>query len=124
MQCFPIIKQLRPHLTEQAFIKQVQRQRVKYGYTLCYLEDLGKLQCVAGFRISECLCDGKYLYVDDLVTDELQRSLGYGEKVFEWLVNYARVNGCNEIGLESGVQRFAAHRFYMKQRMRISSSVA
>ena len=95
LQCFPIIKQLRPHLTEQAFIEQVHHQSVKYGYTLCYLEDSGKLQCVAGFRISECLCDGKYLYVDDFVTDELQRSLGYGEKVFEWLINYARLNGCN-----------------------------
>ncbi|MBD0385163.1 MAG: hypothetical protein ICV54_01185 [Nostoc sp. C3-bin3] len=41
--------------------------------------------------------------------------------MFEWLINYARLNGCNEIGLESGVQRFAAHRFYMKQGMHISS---
>ena len=121
IQCFPIIKQLRPHLTEQGFIQQVQRQSVDYGYQLCYLEESGELKCVAGFRISECLAHGKYLYIDDLVTDELQRSRGYGEQVFEWLVNYARLKGCNKIGLDSGVQRFAAHRFYMKQGMHISS---
>ncbi len=121
LQCFPIIKQLRSHLTEQGFIQQVQRQNVDYGYQLCYLEEAGKLHCVAGFRISECLSNGKYLYIDDLVTDELHRSRGFGEKVFEWVINYARLNGCNEIGLESGVQRFAAHRFYMKQGMHISS---
>lgn len=121
LQCFPTMKQLRPHLSEQEFVEQVQHQNIKYGYQLCYLEEIGQIKSVAGFRISECLSSGKYLYVDDLVTDASHRSNGYGEKVLAWLVHFAHTNNCHEIRLDSGVQRFAAHRFYMKQGMHISS---
>jgi GNAT superfamily N-acetyltransferase len=74
---------------------------------------------VAGFRVGENLPDGRHLHVDDLVTDQAARSAGHGERLFRWLVEEARRNGCSALTLESGVQRFAAHRFYLRQRMEI-----
>ena len=62
-----------------------------------------------------------FCYVDDLVTDESERSLGYGGALFDWLVAEARAEGCGKLELDSGVQRFAAHRFYLTKRMIISS---
>lgn len=120
-RCFPVMKQLRIRLEEADFLARVERQQAAFGYTLALLEENGKVLTVAGFRISECLCDGKYLYIDDLVTDEGARSKGCGDRMFDWIVQYARENGCQEIGLESGVQRFDAHRFYFRKRMKISS---
>jgi GNAT superfamily N-acetyltransferase len=114
------MKQLRTTLEESEFVARVARQRTAFGYTLAYLEEDGKVLTVAGFRMSECLYDGKYLYIDDLVTDEGVRSRGCGDKMFDWIVKYARENGCQELGLESGVQRFEAHRFYLRKRMKIS----
>jgi hypothetical protein len=35
------------------------------------------------------------------------------------LVAEARAAGCGELHLDSGVQRFAAHRFYLRERMEI-----
>ncbi len=119
--CFPVMKQLRPHLTENDYLTRVKRQQEKYGYTTVFLEDRGEIKAVSGFRVYECLCDGKYLYIDEKVCDENNRSKGYGDKLFDWIVDYARNNGCNKIGLESGVQRFGAHRFYFRKRMKISS---
>jgi GNAT superfamily N-acetyltransferase len=91
------------------------------GYGLAYVEDGGEVKAVAGFRVSECLAWGKFLYVDDLVSKEGERSKGYGGELFDWLVGYARQQGCEQFHLDSGVQRFAAHRFYLNRRMSIEA---
>jgi GNAT superfamily N-acetyltransferase len=119
-RCFPVMQWLRPHLEAAEFVERVQRQ-LQEGYQLAYLEDGGKIRSVAGFRIQEMLAWGKILYVDDLVTSDTDRSRGYGGQLFDWLVEHARANGCKELHLDSGVQRFAAHRFYLRRRMDISS---
>jgi len=59
--------------------------------------------------------------VDDLVTDAVSRSQALGRRLFEWLVARAREAGCEQFHLDSGVQRFDAHRFYLARRMAISS---
>lgn len=61
------------------------------------------------------------MYVDDLIVDQAQRSLGAGYLLIDWLKNYARQNNCQQLHLDSGVQRFDAHRFYLRERFRISS---
>ncbi len=64
---------------------------------------------------------GRFLYVDDLVTQEGDRSAGYGGFLFDWLVGQAREHDCERLELDSGVRRFNAHRFYLRKRMDISS---
>ena len=120
-RCFPVMRQLRTHFQdEEVFCDQVERQRGD-GFRIAFLEDGGSVRAVAGYRISESLFAGRFCYVDDLVTDESGRSLGYGGALFDWLVAMARAAGCQKLELDSGVQRFAAHRFYLTKRMIISS---
>jgi GNAT superfamily N-acetyltransferase len=76
---------------------------------------------VAGYRLSESLVAGRNLYVDDLVSAETERSRGYGKLLLDWLKAEARAAGCSELHLDSGVQRHDAHRFYLRERMHISS---
>ena len=119
-RCFPVMSQLRPHVPEADFVSRVQRQQ-KNGYCLAYLAAESCVRAVAGYRIHECLSSGRICYVDDLVTDEQHRSHGFGRMLFDWLLDRARESGCEGLELDSGVQRFAAHRFYLTQRMKISS---
>jgi len=119
LECFPVMFQLRPHLEQSKFVEQIQQQ-MKEGYQLAFLEVEGITVGVAGFRISMCLASGKFLYVDDLVVDKLNRSQGYGQQLFQWLVKYAKEHDCQELSLDSGVHRFDAHRFYLMQRMSIT----
>lgn len=91
------------------------------GYQITFVEAEGTVKSVAGWRIQNMLAHGKFLYVDDLVTDEHSRSQGYGDQLFDWLVEYAKAEGCERFHLDSGVQRFAAHRFYLRKRMEIVS---
>ncbi|MCC5602400.1 GNAT family N-acetyltransferase [Nostoc favosum] len=118
--CFPVISQLRPHLEQDKFVEQV-RYQMKEGYQLAFLEVEKQAVAVAGFRIYTCLASGKFLYIDDLVVDEFKRSNSYGQQLFQWLIEYAKNHSCEHLSLDSGVQRFAAHRFYLMQRMSITS---
>jgi GNAT superfamily N-acetyltransferase len=116
--CYPVMAELRPHVQPGEFLLRVKRQAEIADYKLAYLAD-GGVKAVAGFRISECLAWGKFLYVDDLVAKSVDRSKGFGGALFDWLVEYARAEGCEQFHLDSGVQRFAAHRFYLTKRMMI-----
>ena len=119
VNCYETMGQLRPNIKKDDFLERVREQE-KTGYILAFGEDEGRVVSAAGFRFVKTLAWGKFLYVDDLVTDEAQRSKGYGDKMIDWLMEYAKKNECQEFHLDSGVQRFLAHRFYFRKGMTIS----
>jgi GNAT superfamily N-acetyltransferase len=119
-RCFPVMHQLRTHLEAAEFVPTIRRQQ-EGGYRLAYLEDDGEVPAVAGYRVMDNLYSGRVLYVDDLATDAAVRSRGHGGRLFDWLVERAREDGCRTLELDSGVQRFDAHRFYLLKRMVIAS---
>lgn len=120
-RCHAVMKELRPHIhNAERFVERVQRQQ-KRGYLLAGLESEGEIRAVSGYRFLESLHSGKFMYVDDLVTRASDRSLGFGGQLFDWLMQQAREQGCENLELDSGVQRFDTHRFYLIKRMNISS---
>ena len=120
-RCYPVMSELRTHIaTEEEFVERVQRQQTQ-GYLLAYLAAGEEVRAVAGYRYMDFLFHGYFMYVDDLVTRAADRSTGYGGKLFDWLVQQARERDCTHLDLDSGVQRFDAHRFYLMKRMRIAS---
>jgi GNAT superfamily N-acetyltransferase len=120
-RCHPVMRELRPLFPEpDKFVERIERQR-KEGCQLAFLESDGEVCAVAGYRFLESLFSGKFLYVDDLVTRESDRSCGFGGQLLDWLIEQAREHGCENLELDSGVQRFDAHRFYFSKRMSISS---
>lgn len=118
--CLPVLAQLRPQLNGDNIVSRV-REQMRLGYQLAALSDDGEVRAVAGFRFGLNLPWGRHLYVDDLVTDGAARSRGHGARLFGWLCAEARAGDCETLQLDSGVQRFGAHRFYLQQRMRIAS---
>ncbi len=117
---YAVMSQLRTHVPEHEYLDRVKKQSQASGYQVAALFDDGQVRCVAGYRISECLAWGKFMYVDDLVSDQGGRSKNYGKQILAWLVDEAKKNGCQEFHLDSGVQRHAAHRFYLRERMDIT----
>src|SRR5262245_66140120 len=85
-RCFPVMRQLRTHFEDEGkFVNQVKRQQ-EQGYLMAYLETSEGVRAVAGYRFLESLYSGRFLYVDDLVTDANGRSLGHGGALLDWLV--------------------------------------
>lgn len=113
--------QLRPDLSPDEFLAQVTRQSVDFGFQLVYIAQDGDVLAVAGIRMGEWLAGGKYLEIEDLVTNQNARSAGHGGRLFDWIVEIAKVEGCTLVRLVSNVTRYGAHRFYLNKRMRIQA---
>jgi len=120
LACFPVMKELRPDLVELEFVAKIRALQQR-GFMLAYLEVSGSPVAVTGFRVGESLAWKQYLYVEDLVTLESDRSKGYGKVLLDWLADYAKQNGCIQFHLDSGVQRIEAHRFYEREGMQKTS---
>ena len=118
--CFPVMRELRPHLDEAGFVDRVRRQE-QGGYRLAFVAARPGVVAVAGFRVGENLAWGRFLYVDDLVTASRHRSRGYGAALLAWLRERAAAEGCAQLHLDSGLQREAAHRFYAREGLQKTS---
>lgn len=118
-RCFTIMRDLRPHIAKNEFVSRVRVQH-RQGYRLAFVEIEEIPVVVAGFRIADNLAWGRFLYVDDLVTLPEYRSMGYGAALLYWIENYAISEGCNQIHLDSGLERVEAHRFYRREAMKVT----
>lgn len=113
--CYPLIRQLRPHIpSAEAFAKRWRRQR-EAGYRILALWSNGHPQALAGFRVTENLIHGRFLYVDDLITDADARAHGYGACLMDRLKAEAVAQGCDKLVLDTGLDNVLAHRFYYRQ---------
>jgi GNAT superfamily N-acetyltransferase len=121
---YTTLLELRPHLSSRdEFVEQVNSKQRPEGYRIVgsFEDGIDEPVAVAGFRTGHNLAWGYYLYVDDLVTQSNFRGRGHAAQLMQWIYDQARQLGCNQVHLDSGVHRFDAHRFYLNQRLHISS---
>ncbi len=118
LSTYSVMKSLRENLKRKNYINSLRLQQ-KEGFKIVMLAARDKVKAVGGFRILNNLGRGKFLFVDDLVTKPEDRSKGYGSLLFDWLKKYANENNCSQVVLDSGVQRFGAHKFYLEKGMKI-----
>jgi len=114
--CFPVFSELRPHIKAD----QVRRQQAQ-TYQILAVRQQGAVKSVAGFRFAEFLAWGKILYVDDLATLSGETSQGFAGALLDRLIEHAQAHGCQGVHLDSGYQRFSAHRLYLNKGFRLSS---
>lgn len=117
----PVLQELRPGLSAEQRRAVHEEGRLQGYRFLAALDDDGGCLGVAGWRLISTVAMGRKLYVDDLVTTSTRRSAGVGRALLAELEARAREAGCAVLDLDSGVQRFEAHRFYLRERMHISS---
>ncbi len=106
-------RQLRPQLPADYADKM--RCVFRDGGEMCLVVRDERVAGVAVFREFENTHIGRRFYVDDLVTDESERSTGAGRALIEYLGKVARDRGCPGLDLESGTHRTRAHRFYFRE---------
>jgi GNAT superfamily N-acetyltransferase len=115
-----VMRQLRPQISETAYLETVRRMMQTDGYLQAAVFDDDTVVAVAGYRFMEMLFSGKTLYVDDLNTDETRRSRGHGKMLMDWLKQEAKTRQCAQLQLDSGVQREQTHRFYFREGLTIN----
>ncbi len=115
-----VMRQLRPQIPEDAYLATVRRMMATDGYLQAAVFEGDTAVAVAGYRFMEMLFSGRSLYVDDLNTDETRRSRGHGRMLMDWLKREAKERGCDQLQLDSGVQREQTHRFYFREGLTIN----
>jgi GNAT superfamily N-acetyltransferase len=114
-QTWPVMAQLRPHLSEADYIAMVDRMRVTDGFRVFAAMRDGAVVGVAGVRPMELLYCGRILQIDDLVVSDAERSTGVGKALVDYVKAVARTEGRSEVHLDSGLARTDAHRFYHRE---------
>lgn len=119
LACFDLMRHLRPGLTDaQAFLAQVRRLQGQ-GYALlgAWVAQEQQPVALAGYRLSETLLYGAYLYVDDLVTCPQRRGLGLGHALLQHVFAMASAQGLSRVVLDTGLDNLAGQRFYQRAGM-------
>lgn len=57
---------------------------------------------------------GRFLYVDDLVTDAEGRGQRHGERLLQALRELGRAEGCQQLVLDTALANALAQRFYFR----------
>jgi ribosomal protein S18 acetylase RimI-like enzyme len=112
--CFGIMQQLRPHLrTPEELVARIALQRPQ-GYRLLAIWDGRQPVALAGYRQLDNTIYGRFLYVDDLVTDADERGHGHGERLIEALREIGRGAACTRLVLDTALPNVFAQRFYFR----------
>ncbi len=120
LEVWPVMRELRHHRSVED-LEAMYAEAHPQGYRVAGAFADGECRAATGYRFGTSFANGRYLYVEDLVTAERHRSGGYGKALLDHLVDAARTADCDCVTLDSGVQRFDAHRFYLREGFVISS---
>jgi GNAT superfamily N-acetyltransferase len=113
-EIYPVMHELRTELSEQRF-NELYAEGYPFGYRVVGLFDDSECRAAAGYHVTHGFANGRFIYVDDLITAEAHRSKGYGKALTDYLIDRARAQGCEGIQLDSGTWRHDAPRFYFRE---------
>ena len=114
LKCWDVLLALRPHLQKENFLPSIN-EMIQEGYQLAFIEEGGKAAAAIGFRYLQFLYNGKHYYIDDLSTLPEYRGKGYAGKLLDYVIAKAKAKGFHCVTLDSGYQRFDAHRLYLNK---------
>jgi GNAT superfamily N-acetyltransferase len=112
--CFPVMHQLRPHLTGPEELCARVRRQTEAGYRILAAWEGDQAVGLAGYRPQENLVRGPFCYVDDLVVrDDLRRS-GLGGRLLKAVGAEASARGLPHLVLDTALDNFLGQRFYFR----------
>lgn len=114
LRIFPLIRQLRKHLTEETFMEHYASMSFE-EYELWSYEENQKSVGLIGMRVCTDFVRGTHLYVDDLVTDEEHRSQGIGAKLLNFAEEEAKKRNLPSLRLACVIENASGLKFYERE---------
>lgn len=111
---YPVIKELRPHLSFEDFVNLYEQAKVRDEYRLVGLLQNNQYVAVMGYRILFDFVHGKHLYIDDLVVSASMRSQGIGKQLLDFAEFEAKRLSCKTLRLCTGIDNKRGIQFYEK----------
>ncbi|QST01727.1 GNAT family N-acetyltransferase [Pontibacillus sp. ALD_SL1] len=109
---YSLMYQLRSHLNQEDYVELVIEAMAFDRYQLIALMEQEKPVAAIGYKRMTTLYYGRFIWVCDLVTDQKERSKGFGNQLLTYVEKEAATLGFHTVALSSGIKRHLAHRFY------------
>ena len=120
---FLILKELRPHLSYENFLKIYKSAQTEGQYSILGLFVEQDLVAIMGYRYIHDFVRGKHLYIDDLVTAEKYRSKGFGAVLLKRAEEISKQNSCTTLRLCTGIENESAKKFYERESWKLRAIV-
>ncbi len=111
-RCYPVMKELRPHLSFEDYVSIYNDSHATDGYEIVAIEDKEQILAVMGYRFLSDFVRGKHVYIDDLVSTEKARSHGLGAELLKFAEEIAQTTGCKSLRLCTGIENQRGMKFY------------
>lgn len=111
---FTLLNQLYSDLTPERY-ETLLKETIPHNYKQITVHDNEKIVGVCGYWIATKIWCGKYLELDNVVVHESYRSKGIGKIMTDYLLQKAKKEGCNMLGLDVYTDNFKGVKFYMNQ---------
>ena len=111
---FPVMKELRPHLTLESYLEIYEEAHRQDGYEIVALKEGHQVLALMGYRFLSDFVRGRHLYIDDLVSSESFRSKGLGAELLKHAEVIASLKDCKVLRLCTGTENNRGVQFYEK----------
>jgi ribosomal protein S18 acetylase RimI-like enzyme len=113
-KCYPVLKELRPHLSFEDYLKIYDQAHLSNGYEIVAIQQNDRVLAVMGYRILSDFVRGKHIYIDDLVSSESARSKGLGAELLKYAETVAKNIECESLRLCAVFDNERGIKFYEK----------
>lgn len=110
----PLVESLNPKLEPEVLRQRLQEMKTQSYQCVGGFHD-GRLIAICGLWITTRFYSGKQLEPDNVIIHPDYRSLGLGQRLMDWIYQYAKSEQCEFCELNAYVTNTAAHRFYLQQ---------
>lgn len=111
---FPLIKELRPHLSVEEYLEIYKESHLADHYQITALIEGDNILGLMGHRILSDLVRGKHIYIDDLIVNEKYRSQGVGRDLLLFAEELARKEDIKTLRLCVVLENERGINFYEK----------
>lgn len=113
MEHLPLVQQLYPDLTQEKYASMLH-EMIPNNYSQAVVFENEKAVALSGIWFNTKLWTGKYIELDNVVTDKNFRSKGAGKLLNNFATEKAKQLGCKYIVLDAFAENRDAHRFYFR----------
>lgn len=111
----PLMLKLTNNKTPEAVLKQRFAEMVTQNYECAAIYDGEKLIGIAGLWFCTRHYSGRSVELDHVFIDDDYRRKGLGKKFMKCIYDYAVQKGCQASELNTYVQNYPSHKFYMNE---------
>lgn len=115
LENFELIHEMYPSITFEEYSNELDIM-LPHNYGQIAIYDGDTCAGMTGYWIGSKLWCGKYMELDNVVVSSKYRRQGIGQRLFEYMENWAKELGCTMLALDSYTDNFEAHRFFYEQK--------